>query len=464
MSDEFDAGLRAYLADRERLAAQATSPGRVLARVDTQLAERTPAARRWRGTPVLGGLAIAAVMAAVIAGTLGLRPHLGTPPAPAGPTRPWVHGAVPATPPPPGVPVTYVQDPAQATRLIAFDWSGQPVGSITLPLHPHSAAPVSWIASPDGSRLVVQSQDGTSEDVVTAQGQHIGSLPVPPGSTPGDWQTYPTRFADDNRTICQERDASTPADTASRTLWVISGGGAARTIAEAPRDAPQGLRWALDACSVRNDLAVFTAAHYEPPQVTTSTPAPPSFTAGPGLARGVISGPSVTIHEYPQWVVMLRIVRLSTGAELSRHTYTNGTVGHVEVAPDGSAVAEDPAADGPVHVRDLRTGLLSATPIAAQVVFTGVPGHVVAVDDLRDSHGNNSTDLALLDWRTGQQLWHRVLGAWSPAWTSQPGGDTVRVHQELIRRTCSAFEDDALVTPTGDLVPLTRGPDRCAGH
>lgn len=341
MNHDVDAGLRDWLAYREQLAGAITRPAAVLARVDAAVADAerpSPRSRPRRLAPLAVAVAMAALLIAVLGGSLGLRSSRTT--APAGPQRPWIRGTVPATPPPVGTPVAWVQDPQDHHRLIAFDWGGNPAGQLRLPSQGRNFDFFpQFTASPDGSRLVVERADGHAEQVLSSHGELLATFPDRPENNDHNRNDYPVTFADDGRTICQERFALTGDYTAPRTMHVFAPDGREiQVIDEAPADAPPGLRWSAGECSISRDSVVFVGYHHQPDDVVETTLAPsPNSTPSGNVVRAQGMGMSVSVHSYPEWVVMVRTVRLSTGREISRHVYPDSTMAGLGLAADGSA-------------------------------------------------------------------------------------------------------------------------------
>jgi len=468
MSDEFDSGLRAWLAHRERVAAAVTSPDRVVARVESALAGGAARARRGGASvrwvaPGAAMLAVAALLVAVIAGSLGLRSSHSNP-APARPQlpgRPWIDGPVPTTPPPAGVALAWVRDPRDQDRAIAFDWTGRPAGSLRLPKDGAGFPPSFW-TSPDGQRLVITAPDGTTLWVETAQGRRLATLPPAQGATSHMRNSYPTSFAGDDDTLCQERyDVGQPGWVAApRTLVVLrSDGSVMHSFAEAPPGAPASLFWSLASCDAAANTAVLVAEHHDPPRTQTFTTTTSSSRSGSRGATGVI-GISGSFSPGQQWVAMVRVVRLSDGVETDRHVYPEGTIRTVRGVHGGSWIVEQPLHGETAQVRDLRTG--RAVPVA-------LPGEAIPLDSTRlevevpghDGHGHFSDDITVLDWRRSSVVLHTVIPAYNDGTILAPDGTALLVGYGTLFMACGGSVDDwVMVDQNGRTIPLTRGTCR----
>lgn len=471
MSDEFESGLRAWLAHRERVAAAVTSPDRVIARVESALAGGDARVRRggpsvrWVA-PGAAMLAVAVLLVAVIAGSLGLRSSHSNP-APARPQlpgRPWIDGPVPTTPPPAGVSLAWVRDPRDQDRTIAFDWSGRPVGSLPLPKDNSGFGfPTSYSTSPDGQRLVITAPDGTTLWLETAQGRRLATLPPAQGATSHMRNHYPTTFAGNDDTLCQERyDVGQPGWVAApRTLYVLrSDGSVLHSLAEAPPDASADLFWSLASCDAATDTAVFVAEHRDPPQTQTFSATTSTSHSG-SLGIVSIGGGGVSVRHGPQWVAMVRVVRLSNGVETYRHVYADDTVRAVAAPPGGGWIVEDPIHASTDRVRDLRTG---------RVVSLALGGYAMPLDATRieledagsDAHGHYD-DITVVDWRRSAVLFHTVLPDYGMYTRLSPDGTVLLVQYGTLFMSCGGTVDDwVMVGQNGTTIPLTRGTCRHA--
>lgn len=465
MNHDVDAELRDWLAYREQLAGAVTRPAAVLARVDAAVAgaERPSARSRPRRlAPLAVAVAMAALLVAVLGGSLGLRSSRNN--APAGPQRPWIRGTVPATPPPVGTPVVWVQDPHDLYRLIAFDWGGNPAGQLRLPSQDRHFLFPWFTASPDGSRLVVERADGHAEQVFSSQGTLLATIPDRPENNDHVRDDYPVTFADDGRTICQERFAlALNRDyTAPRTMHVFAPDGREiQVIDEAPADAPPGLRWSAGECSVSRDSVTFVGYHHQPDQVVASTlPPSPSSTPSGNVVRAQGMGMSVSVHRFPEWVVMVRTVRLSTGREISRHVYADNTMAGLGLAADGSAQIEQPFGQQGRLVRDLRSGRTVALPGKGDAVFVGTDSRDVLITDNysnKRKDGVSIADFTLFDWRANRVLWHdAVVGLFDVSHLQPDGTEMTIFAQGLSGDGCGPVRDTDMIDQNGTVVPLLR--------
>ena len=464
MNHDVDAGLRDWLAYREQLAGAITRPAAVLARVDAAVADaERPSARSRprRLAPLVVAVAMAALLMAVLSGSLGLRSSRNN--APAGPQRPWIRGTVPASPPPVGTPVVWVQDPQDHFRLIAFDWGGNAVGQLRLPSQGKNFSFPQFTASPDGSRLVVERADGHAEQVLSSHGALLATIPDRPENTDHVRNNYPVTFADDGRTICQERFALavTRDYTAPRTMHVFAPDGREiQVIDEAPADAPPGLRWYAGECSISRDSVTFVGYHHQPDEVVQSTLAPsPSSTPSGNVVRAQGMGMSVSVHRGPVWVVMVRTVRLSTGREISRHVYPDNTMASLGLAADGSAQIEQPFGQYGRVVRDLRNGRTVSLPGKGGTEFVGTDSRDVLITD---NHGQRKdgvpiADFTLFDWRANRVLWHDTVVGFFDVWHLQPDGTEMTIFaQGMSGDGCSPVRDTDMIDQNGTVVPLLR--------
>lgn len=324
--------LHDWLAYREQLAARLTVADSVVRNVEAATVDRAPAQGR-RGRMLLVVAAAAAVLFAGIGIPRLALVHHGYSPNPAGPPT-----NVPDQRPRADMPLIWVGDPSNPQRAIALDRNGAPVGWLR----------VSFMMSGD---YVAQSADGqrilTGEGEryeLTAQGRRI-DLPQNALHDGGNvFQQFPLYFSDDDRSLCLEQGVTGTA----RNLLLIDGNGqVSATWPEAPADSPPGLSWGAATCSVRNDVAVLIA-----------DPHP----------RAPAGGPS---H-------MVRVIRLSTGKEIARRTYTAGLPAPIDASTDGTLVLERTTMST-YTLRNIATGAVLGTLDTGGGEAKGLLGNTTAI-------------------------------------------------------------------------------------
>lgn len=319
---QHDSQLHAWLAYRDELSRRLTVADRVVRNVEAQTLER-PVRGTGRARLLFGAVAVAVILFAAIALPHGLlRSQPGGEYAPASTPR-----GVPNRVPPTGVSLLWVIDPADSSRIIAFDHDLRPVGWLNQRADP--LLPLKQ--SGDGQRLLLPGDDDRGTVEVTAQGRHI-QLPATSARPGVDWNAA---FSDDDRSVCIEQGAAgTP-----RTLVVADASGhAVHTIPEPPVVNPSYLSWHVVTCSVHNDLAVLIG---EP------DPQP---------------APIGTVHVPPgQPNAVVRVVRLSTGIEIARREYGPSRPQPIDASTDGTLVLERNAGVNSYTVRNIVSGAVAAT-------------------------------------------------------------------------------------------------------
>jgi hypothetical protein len=345
--------------------------------------------------PLVAALAAAAVLGAAI--TVPTMLHLrsgATAPA----TEPLPPG-VPSTPPPDGVPLVWYQPPTLWNDLwVAADWSGRPVGSLRLP---HNVG-LGFRPSPDGTTALVETFDGDIW-LWSASGRQLGVLQTPAQARGADRLDETTMvWASDGHTLCE-----TAADG---TLHVRDSAGADRVVGpEAPADAPAYLSWRAAACSVQADRAVLVAY---PGARIVRLPAPtPQETTLPG-GKHVVSVSGGSFAMSPKQVppggtsAMVRVVRLSTGAELWRRAYRAGDGSPGEVSADTRWVAES-GRGNTVAVIDLSNGKVSGQLTGSIAGFLGGAGRALAIV----SPSGDTSSYTIVDVSSGRTLWRENFPA-----------------------------------------------------
>lgn len=316
-------------------------------------------------------------------------------------TRIGLLGNVPATnpgqlkdygPPPAGVPLMYLIDPRNTTWLQAYDWQGQPRGTIKL-AKPVDVGYASISAAPDGSgfRYMPEGERGGVEYL-----DRLGR-PIAPGLLPPAPLDYSWLWADDNRHICVVRIA-TPSGEGR--LYTTVPGEADHLVGVIPPPASIGDPAPfLGSCSFRNDRAIVirTAFRNEPTALD-----PPSE---------------------------LLVFRISDGRLLSDYKYSNpGSVEIVFASSDALLIAENssrsaaqPGAGAPstiIRRASDRSVVATLDPLLKVMAFSGDGSRVLVAIGSGFTTGDKPFLLSVIDVRTGQATWH---GQGMPL-TSQPDG------------------------------------------
>lgn len=208
--------------------------------------------------------------------------------------------------PVPNLPVFYAGDPQIASWLVAFDWSGRPVGTLKLDAQPNAGV----AAAPGGGTVYV---DGRFYD---RGGRLVGSLPVTDKATP-TWD-------EDGRHVCGLRGSSDINASFRYELWTDAVGNAPRDVAAVGPETMLGQTGEnVIACSVRRDLAI--------------------------VVRTAIAWPT------DAW-----FVRLSDGALLGHRSYPNQALSNIVASRDARYLAEnatgEPSGAAATVVRDVDTG------------------------------------------------------------------------------------------------------------
>ena len=389
--------LHDWLAYRDELSRHATVADRVVRNVEALTLER-PVRGFGRGRLLL---VVAAVAALLFAGIglphVLLRSHPGGTYAPAGPPA-----GVPDRRPPAGIALEWVPDPdSTKTRIIAYDRGGHAVGWMPLdgPLMNGDTLPQSG----DGQRLLLTDYNAAGMMEMTAQGHRIALKHS--GQDHGNTFTaFDVFFSDDDRSVCMDQGE----EGAPRNLVVFDPAGTvARSFPEAPADNPAYRSWHTVTCSVRNDVAVLIG-EADPRSVTA--PAPKQSNP-PGMGS---IGTSVTIQPVqvppgqPDYVV--RVVRLSTGAELARRSYGPQDGQPFDATDDGTLVLEHAGQFGqPDMLRNIVSGAVTRTfHLRVQGLFGDY-----AITEMDGSSASDPRTHMLIDVRNGQTVWQSVLPAFS---------------------------------------------------
>ena len=329
-------------------------------------------------------VAVAALLViAVVAGLVWTRngPRADVPGANPGPLKDY-------GPPPAGVSLMYLIDPRNDTWLQAYDWHGQPRGTIKLG-RPVNVGYPSIFAAPDGSGFVYEPEYRGGIEYLDRLGQ-----PIAPGLLPSTALDVAWMWADDSRHVCVVKFATT------------SGGGW-RLVTQLPGEAdrvvaiiPRGSNIAepapvLASCSFRNDRAIVLRT---------------------GSGDGI--GPT-----------RLWVYRISDGKVLSDYTYSNpGSVEIVIASSDGLLIAENssrsaaqPGAGAPstiIRRASDRSVIATLDPLLKVMAFSGDGSRVLVAVGSGFTTGDKPFLLSVIDVRTGQATWH---GQGMPL-MSQPDG------------------------------------------
>ena len=284
---------------------------------------------------------------------------------------PFASGAREATPvagdygpPPTGVNLLYVHDPDHASWLIAYDWSGQPRGTVKL-----SQPMPGMQMAPDGQAfLSAPPAKGGTVQFFDRLGQSI--------STPGTVRYTGGIWADDNRHLCS---VVQDPNTLVYTLVTQQAGEAARPVADVAQDSNLGQTGvSIAACSFVHDQAI--------------------------LVRTTVASPSE-----------LWVISLSTGKVLSHHTYLAGQLVSVVASSDGQYVAESSSrnsgslamnsADSTVYRRVSDWTVVWTRP-ATEAVLAFSGDDSLALVSTAPLVSGQASSLATIDLRTGNLIWH----------------------------------------------------------
>jgi len=205
--------------------------------------------------------------------------------------------AVDYGPPPAGVPLIWVQDPNHAGRLIGFDWTGKPRGTVKLaqPLGRYDKLS----QAPDGSAFGIEANGKGGFQIYL---DRLGNVDPSPSSVINHQLEM---WADDSRHVCALEGFGGPWRL---DLTVPGATNLSNVVAIDPTLGQSGIiAYSLAACSPRNDRAVIEYSYSGRPT------------------------------EY--WVA-----RISDGAILQQRAYPANQVENVTASMDGSLIAENASA------------------------------------------------------------------------------------------------------------------------
>ena len=269
-------------------------------------------------------------------------------------------------PPPAGVPLLYVKDPAHATWLIGFDWSGQPRG--TLKVDP---AIGSVGMAPDGHSFAVGfgSKGGTG-DILDRLGQPV---PGVGGAIPGS--ALPI-WADDAQHTC---GIAFDPQTLTSTLVTLAPGEAVKSVVALGQDQQLPNSFRIASCSFRNDEAI-------------------------------------VVRSVNPWPSELLAVKLSTGKVTSLATYaTPALLVDVVASKDSTLIAENssqsvqpqnaPMAPSTIirRVAD-QSAVMKLAPTMGVLAFNSDDSLVLV--NTSPWAGGTPTALSIIDLKSGQELWN----------------------------------------------------------
>jgi hypothetical protein len=287
-------------------------------------------------------------------------------------------------PPPAGVPLIYVQNPAHSTWLVGFDWSGKPRGTIKLsqPIDPQRR----MIQTPDGS--------GFAYDIGGKGGNllfldRLGN-PIPnQDSTP---RYHDQMWADDAKHLCTLESAV--------DQWTIG----VRTPGAAPVS-PQVV--ALDSPNLRSGIIAITFA-----------------ACSPANDRAVLQ------YSYFPRPAEFWVVRLSDGKILGHRSYALGQFANVAASPDAALLAAnsgtsagqiEPAAPSTIISRASDLSVVSTLAPTEGVIGFNSDDSLALVNTTPWAAGV-ATQLAVVDIRTGTVISRYADGRELSGFLALPGG------------------------------------------
>ena len=323
-------------------------------------------------------VAVAALLViAVVAGLVWTRngPRADVPGANPGPLKDY-------GPPPAGVPLMYLIDPRNDTWLQAYDWQGQPRGTIKFG-KPVNVGYMNVFPAPDGSRFRYQPEYGGGVEYLDRLGR-----PIAPGLLPYAPLDYAGLWADDNRHLCVMRFATPSGEWG---LYTTLPGESDHLVGVIPPPASIGDPAPfLGSCSFRNDRAIVIRTTFRTEQLA---PDPPSE---------------------------LWVFRISDGKLLSDYKYSNPSqVEEVIASSDGLLIAEvssrstaSPKAGAPStiirRVSD-RSVVATLDPSVKVLAFSGDDSRVLVAIGMgyRTAQAHEQpVSLSVINLRSGRVTWH----------------------------------------------------------
>jgi hypothetical protein len=310
---------------------------------------------------VLAGILVVAGFMAVQFAPRAAAPAVGVSPSPV---------VVDYGPPPPNMPLVWVQDPHHTGWLIGFDWTGKPRGTVKLPQQVGQFDRLS--PAPDGSAFGYEPNGKGGFHLFFDQlGNPIGSA--------GSSVFYQSEmWADDSRHLC-----SLDGLGGHWSLGLAQPGAAPSPVNQVALDPSSLARsgiiaFSFAACSARNDRAVIP-------------------------------------YSYPGRPTAYSVVRISDGAILQQRTYAAGQVENVTASMDGTLIAENSGATIIRRASDLSV-ITRLDPTLRVLAFSGDDSSVLvsAAPMMQE----------VLDLQTGRVVWQGEGTSALSAFAVQPAGNS----------------------------------------
>jgi len=329
------------------------------------------------------------------------------------PPRPAPPAAVDYGPPPPSVPLIWVQDPNHLGWLIGFDWTGKPRGTakVSQPLGPYAKLS----QAPDGSTFGIGPNGKGGFKVYL---DRLGN----PSPRPASTINYQFEmWADDSRHVCTLDGLG-----GHWSLGLIVPGGAQNPVNVVAIDPTLGqsgiIAYSFAACSARNDRAVIVYAYAGRPT------------------------------EY--WVA-----RISDGAILQQRTYPANQLANVTASMDASVIAENSGKSvGQLAPPAASTVIRRASDLSVITTLDssiGVLGFSsddsLALASLTPWTSGVATNLAVFDAQTGKMLWRSRWNEELSAFLAEPDGRDLAVIGQA--------PGDSTVHPSVNIVIVHSGGD-----
>lgn len=298
--------------------------------------------------------------------------------------------AVDYGPPPPSVPLVWVQDPNHPGWLIGFDWTGKPRGTVK---PSRAVAPYDRFSqAPDGSGFGIEPNGkGGFQVFLDRLGGTI--------ATSGPQVFYQSEmWADDSRHLC-----TLDPRTSHWTLGLALPGAAPNPVNEVALDPSSLARsgiiaFSFAACSARNDRAVIPYSYQGRPTAYS-------------------------------------VVRISDGAVIQQRTYEAGQVANVTASMDGSLIAENsgqsagqPAPNATLTVIRRASDLSVMTTLGPNIGVLAFSGdNSAALVSTAPLIAGQAAMLEVLDLQTRRATWTGEGTSALGAVFVQPSGNTFAV-------------------------------------
>jgi hypothetical protein len=342
-----------------------------------------------RRAPNLQWLAVAAAVILSVLVVIGLMSTRFHPRASVPAATPNASPIADYGPPPAGVPLLYVRDPSNPAWLIGFDWSGKPRGTVKL-----DPAIGAVGMAPDGQSFAVGfgAKGGTGE-ILDRLGQPV---PGVGGAIPGS--ALPI-WADDSQHTC---GVSFDQQTLVSTLVTLAPGQAVKAVAVLGQDQNLPNSFRIGSCSFRNDEAIVVRSNSQ------------------GQPTEVLA------------------VKLSTGKVTSLATYaTPALLSDLVASKDSTLIAENSSQSVQPQNAPMAPSTIIRRLSDQSVVLTLAPNMGVLAFNSDDSlvlvntspwAGGTPTAMAIIDLKSGQQLWsYSGPGMFGNA-IGQPGGSDFAIY------------------------------------